>query len=232
MTEESADTDAREKDAQGTDAQGTDAALAFEALPVGRLQANCYLVRRGPDALVVDPGAEADRIVGRLDDRAVETVHAILLTHAHMDHVLGVKGVKEATGAPVWLHAADRPFYERAHDSSARFLGEAAEPQPAPDHELQPGPWSKGPFRCEVLATPGHTPGGVSFHFAGAGRVLVGDVLFAGGVGRTDFGGDVETLLRSIKEVLFDLPEETVVLPGHGPPTTLAVEARSNPFVT
>lgn len=225
--------------------------LEVHTLTVGPLQENCYLVHDPgtSSALVVDPGAEGDRILARLDDLGVldntttddpDTapgdggVAAILLTHAHMDHVVAVGDVQEATGAPIWLHPADRVFYDRAHESAAKYMQMQADPLPDPDHILEPGPWSRGAFTCEVLHTPGHTPGGCTFVFDdldGGPKAFVGDVLFAQGIGRTDFGGDQATLLTTIRETLFDLPDETVVLPGHGPPTTIGHEKKWNPFL-
>lgn len=211
--------------------------MEIVTLTVGPYQENCYLVH-DPDAaaaLVVDPGAEGDRIVGRLDELGVvDAVEAILLTHAHMDHVAAVGDVKEATGAEVWLHPADREFYDRAKQSAARYMDLEIDPLPPPDHVLEPGPWSAGPFACQVRHTPGHTPGGCTFYFedlAEGPKAFVGDVLFAQGVGRTDFGGDRTTLLRSIDEQLMTLPDATVVLPGHGPATTIGNERQWNPFL-
>lgn len=205
--------------------------LSVEAVPVGPFQVNCYVLHAGDEAVVVDPGAEAERILGRVDEVGA-TVEAICLTHGHMDHVTAVADVREATGAPVWLHPDDRAIYDQAPDHAARFMGAEMEAPPAPDRELEPGPWSAGPVDAEVLHTPGHTPGGVTLHLADEGLALVGDVLFAGGIGRTDLGGDRATLMASIEEVLLELPDETRVLPGHGPETTIGREKQVNPFLT
>lgn len=204
--------------------------MEVETLTVGTFQVNCYVLHEASTAVVVDPGDDADRILDRLDDLGV-TVEAILLTHAHVDHVMALAEVRRATGAPVWLHPADRDIYDGAHEHARGMLGRDMDPLAAPDRALEPGSWEQGPLSCTVLPTPGHTPGGVSLHFADEDLVLVGDCLFAGGIGRTDLGGDRATLISSIREVLLDLPDETVVLPGHGPPTTIRRERETNPFL-
>lgn len=204
--------------------------LEVEAIPVGPFEVNCYLLHDGAEAVVVDPGAEGDRILDRVDETGA-TVEAIFLTHGHMDHVTAVADVREATGAPVWLHPDDEAIYEQAPDHAARFMGTSIEAPPAPDRALEPGAWSMGPVEGEILPTPGHTPGGVTLHLADEGLALVGDVLFAGGIGRTDLGGDRATLMASIEEVLMELPDETRVLPGHGPETTIGREREVNPFL-
>lgn len=204
--------------------------LAVEAVSVGPFQVNCYLLHDGDEAVVVDPGAEAETILDRVDGTGA-TVEAIFLTHGHMDHVTAVADVREATGAPVWLHPDDRPIYDQAPDHAARFMGTEIEAPPEPGHDLEPGAWSAGPVEGEILHTPGHTPGGVTLHLADERLALVGDVLFAGGIGRTDLGGDRATLMASIEEVLMELPDETRVLPGHGPETTIGRERQVNPFL-
>lgn len=197
----------------------------------GAFAENCYLVAdpaRG-EAVIVDPGEEAQLFLKRLRFEGW-TLRAIWLTHAHLDHVAGVAAVKAATSVPIWLHPLDRELYDAA-PRQARMFGLEAEPPPPPDEPLAEGQtMSVGGCRFEVLHTPGHTRGHVTF--VGHGLALVGDVLFAGSIGRTDLpGGDTETLLRSIREKLFPLPNETVVYSGHGPATTIGEEKRSNPFV-
>ncbi len=192
---------------------------------------NCYLVadpERG-EAVLVDPGEEADLFLARLDSEGW-TPTAIWLTHAHIDHVAGVARVKEATGVPVLLHPADRPLYDKA-EMQAMMFGLRIDQPPPPDGELVAGECVRvGRFAFDVVHTPGHSPGSVSF--LGHGLSLSGDVLFAGSIGRTDLpGGDTDTLLRSIREQLFALPDETAVLSGHGPDTTIGEEKRTNPFV-
>jgi len=197
----------------------------------GAFAENCYLVadQRTRDAVIVDPGEETDLFLARLADNGW-TLRQIWLTHAHLDHVAGVGALKEATGATVLLHPADRPLYDAVPGQAAMF-GLEAEPQPAPDAELAEGQTvAVGDFNFAVIHTPGHSPGSVSF--VGHGLALVGDVLFAGSIGRTDLpGGDTETLLRTIRQKLYALPNDTIVLSGHGPATSIGAEKRTNPFV-
>lgn len=204
---------------------------AVVTLANGAFVENCYLVadRASGDAVLIDPGEEADRFLARLRTEGW-TLRAIWLTHAHLDHVAGVAGVRDAVpGVPVWLHPADRRLYDRAPDQ-ARAFGLTLHPQPTPDHEFVEGvPARIGPFAFDVLHTPGHSPGSVCL--AGHGMAFVGDVLFAGSVGRTDLpGGDAAALLASIHRKLFALPDPTVIYAGHGPATTIGEEKRTNPF--
>jgi len=203
--------------------------LEVRAVPVGPFQANCFLVRSGEDVIVIDPGAEPDRIEALLDAWDAHP-GAIVLTHAHVDHVGGVAGLVRRYGAPVYLHAADLPLYERAADHGAMF-GVSVEPAPPPDHWLEHGQTlSFGAIGLVVRHAPGHSPGGVVL--VGDSEAFVGDCVFAGSIGRTDLpGGDTGTLLRSIREQILTLPPSTTLYSGHGPATTVETEAESNPFV-
>ena len=208
-------------------------------LKVGPFQSNCYIVRppgSGP-AVVIDPGDEPERILARLKGRDVA---AILLTHAHLDHIGGVAALAEATGAPVHLHPADRFLYDAAAEH-ARMFGLRVETPPAPDVELADGDElafggssgrdsGGGAIEFTVRHTPGHSPGHVVF--IGDGIAFVGDCVFAGSIGRTDLpGGDTATLLSSIRRHILSLPPDTVLYPGHMGPTTAGAEARTNPFL-
>jgi glyoxylase-like metal-dependent hydrolase (beta-lactamase superfamily II) len=168
-------------------------------------------------------------------------VIAILLTHAHMDHISGVATAKKALGAPVWLHQADNFLYERVVQQGMAF-GFRVEPQPPVDHFYEPEQKLRfGEYEISVHHTPGHCPGGVALAVNGDARtsgptdrrsLIVGDTLFAGSIGRTDLpGGDMPTLLRSIRDVLFSFPDGTPVYSGHGEPTTIGQERRTNPFL-
>lgn len=199
-------------------------------VPNGRYVENCYLIADpvAERCVVVDPGEEPAPILAALRHRGW-TCDGIWLTHGHMDHVLGVPAVREATGAPVWLHPADRFLY----DAAPRFgpMPWEAVGLPAPDHELKEGGDVRvGELTFGVRHAPGHSPGSVCF--VGHGLAIVGDVLFAGSVGRTDLpGGDHQTLLDSIARTLLSLPDTTVAWPGHGRNTTIGAERATNPFL-
>jgi glyoxylase-like metal-dependent hydrolase (beta-lactamase superfamily II) len=206
--------------------------LGFEGITTGGFLQNCWLLwdRATREAVVVDPGEGSAAILAavRAHDLAVR---AIWLTHAHIDHVLGVTAVREATGAPVWLHPDDRRWYD-ALPEQGRFFGVSGlEPLAPPDHALHDGQTlSIGPWSFLVRHTPGHAPGHVAF--LGHGLAVAGDVLFLDSIGRTDLaGGDHPTLLASIEQVLLPLDDATRVLPGHGPETTIGRERRLNPFL-
>lgn len=168
--------------------------------------------------------------LAELDTRAW-TLRAIWLTHAHVDHILGVGAVKRATGVPIHLHPRDRAIYD-ALPQFATWLGREVEPPPPPDVALAGGDRLRvGGLEFEVRHAPGHSPGSVSF--VGHGRVFGGDVLFNGSVGRTDLpGGDFATLMSSINLHFLSLPDSTIVHSGHGPDTTIGVERLTNPFIT
>ena len=192
----------------------------------------CEETREG---LLIDPGDEVRELLAAVEAHKL-TIRYILLTHAHIDHVTGVGTAKRALGAPTGLHRADHFLY-KAVVQQGQMLGVRAEPQPEIDFFYDgAGPWPFGNYGAWVYHTPGHCPGGVCLAVGREGEttrtLFVGDTLFAGSIGRTDLpGGDLETLLRSIREVLFRFPDETVVYPGHGEPTTIGVEKRTNPFL-
>jgi hydroxyacylglutathione hydrolase len=206
--------------------------LEVVSLPNGQFAQNCYLLadRRTREAAIIDPGEEPAMFLAELNTRAW-TLRAIWLTHAHVDHILGVEAVKQATGVPIHLHPRDRPIYDALPQFSAWVGRELAVPPP-PDVDLAAGDRLRvGGLEFEVRFTPGHSPGSVSF--VGQGKVFGGDVLFNGSVGRTDLpGGDFATLMSSINSQFLSLPDSTVVHSGHGPDTTIGVERLTNPFIT
>ena len=206
--------------------------LEVVTLPNGQFAENCYLVAdsRTREAVIIDPGEEPAMFLAELDTRGW-TLRGIWLTHAHIDHILGVAAVRQATGAPIHLHPLDRPIYD-ALPQFGSWVGLQLEPPPPPDVELTAGvPVWVGRFEFDVRVTPGHSPGSVSF--VGHDMVFGGDVLFNGSVGRTDLpGGDAATLMASIQSQFLSLPDSTVVHSGHGPATTVGVERLTNPFLT
>jgi hydroxyacylglutathione hydrolase len=192
----------------------------------------CEETREG---IVIDPGDEFDQLAAAVAEHRL-AIRYILLTHAHLDHISGVRAAKAAFGVPVVLHRDDDFLYE-AVVQQGQLFGLDVSRQPKVDLYYDgPGPWRFGKFGAWVHHTPGHCPGGVCLAVGREnedGRQLfVGDTLFAGSIGRTDLpGGDHETLLRSIREVLFAFPDDTPVYPGHGVPTTIGREKKGNPFL-
>jgi hydroxyacylglutathione hydrolase len=216
--------------------------IIHEILPVGMLQCNCSIIGdpETREALVVDPGDEAGRILELLAKHAL-TVKAIVSTHAHIDHVGGLRKMQQATGAPVLMHGDDMELY-RHLDVQAAWIGMRTPDPASVDKFLREGDTLRwGRFEANVLHTPGHTPGSISLYLAPqpqtkaraeAGRLLAGDTLFAGSIGRTDlWGGSPEQILRSIHQKLLILPDETIVYPGHGAATTIGEERAGNPFL-
>jgi len=198
----------------------------------GQFAENCYLIidEAVRHAAVVDPGEDARLILARLSSEQVHAIE-IWITHAHVDHVAGTAAVHDATGAPVRLHPDDVPLYE-ATPAQASWLGVATPKMPEATLSFTPGNQvTVGSLRFEVRHTPGHSPGSISL--IGHGAAFVGDVLFAGSVGRVDLpGGNGAELLASIQRELLVLPDETIVYAGHGPPTTIGRERRANPFLS
>ena len=201
-------------------------------IPNGQFAENCYFVIDEPSGtcVIVDPGEEAGLIAHKLSAAGVQPV-GIWLTHAHIDHVLGVPRLKADTKVPVYLHPADRVLYDHVPEQ-AQMFGMRAESMPAPDRALAHGDiLPVGGVSFRVRHAPGHSPGSVVFE--GEGVVFTGDVLFQGSIGRTDLpGGDTATLVRSIERELLTLPDSTIVYSGHGPETTVGRERRTNPFLT
>jgi hydroxyacylglutathione hydrolase len=204
--------------------------LIIKSLAVGPIQANCFIVgcENTHAAAVIDPGAEADRIIEEVS-KANLRVESIINTHGHFDHVGGNRQLRDATGAELIIHSLDAPMLAQLERMAGAF-GLKAENSPAPDRTVEEGDTLViGNLRLAVLHTPGHTPGGISLY--GDGCVFVGDTLFQGSIGRTDFpGGDFDTLLASIRTKLFALEDQTIVYTGHGPETTIGTEKRFNPF--
>ncbi|MBX3357629.1 MAG: MBL fold metallo-hydrolase [Phycisphaeraceae bacterium] len=201
---------------------------------LGPFETNCYVVSpaAGGDCWVVDASFDPDPIIKHIRLEGLRPV-ALVLTHAHVDHLAGVGDVVRAfPGLPVWIHEAEREWLTNPLLNLSAMMG-APVTAPGPDRLLHADDdLPLGDLRWRVLHTPGHSPGGVTFHHAPSGTALVGDTLFSGSIGRSDFPGSDESLLhQSIRDQLYTLPESTRVLPGHGPETTIGREKRSNPFV-
>ena len=187
------------------------------------------------EGVVIDPGDDVELLLEAVKEHGL-SIKYILLTHAHMDHITGVDRAKRVLGAPVGLHRDDNFLYQAVVQQGIAF-GFHVDPQPAVDFFYDgSGPWRFGAYGAWVSHTPGHSPGGVCLAVGREGTpertLFVGDTLFAGSIGRTDLpGGSLETLLGSIHGVLLRFPDETVVLSGHGEPTTIGRERRTNPYL-
>jgi hydroxyacylglutathione hydrolase len=212
-------------------------AMIVETRAVGPFFKNGFLVgcETTREAVLIDPGDEVSDLLAVAASRSLAIRH-ILLTHAHVDHVTGVAAAKRALGVPIGLHKDDLFLYEKAVESGALF-GLDVEPQPPIDQYYAPGQTIPfGELEARVHHTPGHCPGGVCLEIARKGEqgkdLFVGDTLFAGTIGRTDLpGADYDTLIHSIRHVLFSFPDDAIVYPGHGQNTTIGRERRTNPFL-
>lgn len=202
-------------------------------LPVGLLQCNCSIFgdEQTRQAIVVDPGDEIERIQQVLAKHQL-TVKAIVITHAHIDHVAGAAKLRAATGAPVYLNEADREQLEIL-DVQANWLGVETPPVPEIDHNANDGTLLHlGQAEFHIFHTPGHTRGSISLWIPQENKLVAGDTLFRDSIGRTDLpGGDSHQILASIKARLLDLPPEAVVIPGHGANTTIGREKEHNLFL-
>jgi hydroxyacylglutathione hydrolase len=227
--------------------------LIHEILPVGMLQCNCHIVGdpRTREAIVIDPGDDAARILEVVERHHFKVV-AIVVTHTHIDHVIGLRRVHDATGAPVYVHADDLDLY-RMLEVQASWLGWKTPEKAHIDQLMQEGDVIRwGGFSAQILHTPGHTPGSICLYMpsdihaasaeenaasgksagGGTGQLFAGDTLFSGSIGRTDlWGGSFQGIIRSLKGKLLELPDDTVVYPGHGDMTTIGKERATNPFL-
>lgn len=206
--------------------------MHIETLPLGPVGTNCFIVgdETTRQAAVIDPGDAAPRVLEALR-RLRLTAEAIVITHAHFDHVGGVQGVAEATGAPVLIGEHELPVLRVAAERAMTLFGIQVPEPPEPDRLLKAGDvLVLAGASWRVVHTPGHSPGHICL--LGDGVAFVGDVVFQGSIGRTDLpGGDFDTLMRSIARHILTLPDETVLYNGHGPATTVGQERRTNPFL-
>jgi len=207
--------------------------MIHEILPVGALQCNCSIFgdEATGEAVVIDPGDEIGRISAILEKHELR-VKAIIITHAHIDHIGGAQKLKAATGAPVYMNARDQELYDHI-DQQAQWLGMRTPEKTSIDSNAREGASVRlGPAEFQVLDTPGHTPGSISIWIPAENKLVAGDTLFFDSIGRTDLpGGDGEQILRSIHDKLLPLEDSVVVVPGHGPLTTIGRERRRNPFL-
>jgi glyoxylase-like metal-dependent hydrolase (beta-lactamase superfamily II) len=207
--------------------------MIHEILPVGLLGCNCSVFgdESTREAIVVDPGDDLEAIEAILDRHAL-SLKAIVITHAHIDHIGGAARLKSRRNAPVYMNAADQGLYDHL-DTQAAWLGLETPERTAIDTPLRDGDALKlGETDIHVLHTPGHTPGSVCLWIPQESKLVAGDTLFRESIGRTDLpGGDSRAILRSIHGKLLKLPETSIVIPGHGPSTTLAHERDYNPFL-
>lgn len=206
--------------------------MQVESFVLGPVMTNCYLVykEKGESGLVIDPGTGAEEVVRRIQTLNLN-IEAILLTHAHFDHIGGLEEVRAATGAPVYVHPQEAEWLlEPELNGSTLFPVEEVRCRPAEKTVEGGEQLTLLGETFSVFHTPGHSPGSVSYR---AGNfIFSGDVLFSGSIGRTDLpGGDYKTLMQTIDQVIMELPEETVVYSGHGPVTTVGREQDTNPFV-
>lgn len=207
--------------------------MIVDSIVVGALQVNCYFLgcEETREAVVIDPGDQANDVL-RVLTKHQWRLTQIVNTHAHFDHIMGVRDLKAATGMPFYLHQADLPYVADMRQRVMLWLGFDPGEPPTVDGFLVPGAtvtW--GRQTLEMRWTPGHSPGSITFVDHAGRRAFVGDALFAGSIGRTDLpGGNHRQLLDGIRQQIFTLPDDYAVLPGHGPATTVGREKRTNPF--
>ncbi|WP_164668615.1 MBL fold metallo-hydrolase [Virgibacillus doumboii] len=204
--------------------------MKVKSMSLGPLGTNCYIIHNSNEAIIVDPGGEPEKVISYLDDEGLKP-NAILLTHAHFDHIGGVDKLRTHFAVDVYIHEKeDEWLNDPALNGSLLFIGSEIATKNA-EHYLVPGTVKLHTISFEVIHTPGHSPGSVSFIFHDEAFVIGGDVLFNRGIGRTDLpGGDIKELESSIRNGLYTLSDHFTVFPGHGPKTTIAEEKQHNPF--
>jgi len=207
--------------------------MIHEILAVGPLQCNCSIVgdEGTHEAIVIDPGDDISDVLSIVQKHNL-TVKQIVITHAHIDHVGGAMKLRETTGAPILINENDYALLKML-DVQAAWLGMTAPGYVEIDHSLADADKVvAGPLTASVIHTPGHTEGSICLYFPAQQKLIAGDTLFAGSIGRTDLpGGNFNKIIRSLHDKLLALPDETVVVPGHGPLTTIGAERESNPFL-
>jgi hydroxyacylglutathione hydrolase len=208
--------------------------MIHEIFPVGPLQCNCSVIGDDTtrDAIVIDPGDDIQNVLSVIAKHQLQ-VKQIVITHAHIDHVGGAMKLRAATGAPILLNQNDYDLLKML-DVQAAWIGMASPGKVEIDQSVGESDLVRaGSLAATVLHTPGHTEGSICLYFAGEKKLIAGDTLFAGSIGRTDLpGGSYSKIIRSLHEKVLALPDETIVVPGHGPLTTIGEERESNPFLT
>jgi hydroxyacylglutathione hydrolase len=207
--------------------------MIHEILPVGPLQCNCSIIgdETTHEAMVIDPGDNIDQVFALVNKHNLQ-VKQIVITHAHIDHVGGAMKLRAATGAPILLNQNDYDLL-KILDVQAGWIGVAPPGKVEIDRSVSTGETvTAGSLTAQVLHTPGHTEGSICLYFPAEKKLIAGDTLFAGSIGRTDLpGGSMQKILRSLRDTVMSLPDETVVIPGHGDLTTIGEERESNPFL-
>jgi|SRR5690625_479166 len=201
--------------------------MNVQTLPLGPLQTNCYILYKNNEALIIDPGNEAHRVIEFIESQSL-IPQAILLTHAHYDHVGAVDEVRKHYQIDVYLHEAEAKWISDPPYNSSGLFKHTEEPE----HILTESDLTIGDFTFTVIHTPGHSPGSVSFIFHNDKKIFSGDVLFKYGVGRTDlYQSSPQALVHSLREKLYKLPDDFIVYPGHGTTTSIGEEKLNNPYV-
>jgi|SRR5271165_4024015 len=207
--------------------------MIHEIFPVGPLQCNCSVVgdEQTREAMVIDPGDNIEQVLAIVQRHGL-TVKQIVITHAHIDHIGGAAKLKRITGAPVLLNSNDQMLLKML-DVQASWLGMRPPEDTAIDASISTGDkLQAGNIVADVLHTPGHTEGSICLYFPAEQKLIAGDTLFAGSIGRTDLpGGSFKKIMESLNGPVLSLPDETIVVPGHGPLTTIGEERESNPFL-
>jgi glyoxylase-like metal-dependent hydrolase (beta-lactamase superfamily II) len=210
--------------------------MRVKTLTVGMFQSNCYLVscERTNEAIVIDAGGEGERILDTIEKDGLN-IQAVINTHGHIDHVSALAVVAPALSVPILMHEGDLPIFDNLSSQAAMFGVPAPEGIKITKHLRSGDKIEFGDVTGEVIHTPGHSPGGISVIFRGENPqvIFTGDTLFMGSIGRTDlYGGDFETIIKSLREIYLPLPDGTVVYPGHGDHTTIGTEKQFNPFLS
>lgn len=207
--------------------------MIHEIIPVGPLQCNCSILgdETTHEAMVIDPGDDIEDIQAVISEHNLQ-IKQIVITHAHIDHVGGAMKLRAATGAPILLNENDHALLKML-DVQAAWIGVPTPGKVEIDRSLTAGDTvAAGSHTAQILHTPGHTEGSICLYFTAEKKLISGDTLFAGTIGRTDLpGGSMEKILRSVHDLASSLPDETVVIPGHGPLTTIGEEKETNPFL-